>query len=168
MIAIIYPFSVAISKEHWLKWIAICETIEAMLIIIFAMVSRISTSMELACIVPFTSQASAIGIILFASRGISSKRVPKHTADHLSLLAFLLLLLSGLLLGLSLAGYYERLMLTQWLLYITISTVGYRLPERAPNSYQAGDSEIELHTNHQQNLSHSLPESPSSPNVGSH
>ncbi|KAH7304478.1 hypothetical protein B0I35DRAFT_445318 [Stachybotrys elegans] len=166
MIAIIYPFSVAISKEHWLKWIAICETIEATLIIIFAMVPGISTSMEMACIVPFTSQASAIGIIIFASRGISSKRVPKHTSDHLSLLAFLLLLLSGLLLGLSLAGYYERLMLTQWLLYMTISTVGYRLPE---SSYQAeGDSEIGLHTNRQRNLSHSLPESPSSPNVGSH
>lgn len=88
------------------------------------MVPDIPTPMELACIAPFTSQAAAVGVVFSASRGIPSVRVPKRTADHLWLLGLLLMLVSALVFGLSLAGYYERLIFPQWLLYMTISTVG--------------------------------------------
>lgn len=160
--AIIYSFAVVIRKESWLKWVAILELVEVTLIVIFAMVPEIPTPLELAYITPFTSQAAAIGVILFASRGISSDRVPKRTADHLWLLGLLLIMVSALVLGLSLAGYYERLMFPQWLLYMTISTVGYRLSESS--SPMGGDSEIALTPNRQPNFS-SLTDNSSSPQL---
>ncbi|KAM5357023.1 hypothetical protein ACJZ2D_016696 [Fusarium nematophilum] len=170
IIAIIYPFFIAARKESWLKCITILECVEAMLIVILATAPEISTPIELAYIAPFTSQAAAIGVMLFASGGIPSERVPKHMADHLLFLGLLLMLVSVLVLGLSLAGYYERLVFPQWLLYMTISTVGYRLPESAhPGPYQTeGDSEIGLHRSGHSSLSRSLPDNPTSPNLDGH
>ncbi|KAH7201184.1 hypothetical protein DER44DRAFT_869526 [Fusarium oxysporum] len=149
IIAITYPFAIAIRKEPWLKWIAILQCVEVMLIVILAMIPNISTPVELAYIAPLTSQAAVIGVVFISSRGIYTERVPKHTAYHLLFLALLLVLISALVFGLSLTGYYEKLIFPQWLLYMIISTVGYRLPE---NEHQGprqtnGDSELELVVN---------------------
>jgi uncharacterized membrane protein YbjE (DUF340 family) len=100
-----------------------------MLIVILAMILNISTPVELAYIAPLTSQAASVGVLFLSSRGIQTERVPRQTAYHLLFLALLLVLISALVFGLSLTGYYEKLIYPQWLLYILISTVGYRLPE---------------------------------------
>ncbi|KAH7146041.1 hypothetical protein EDB81DRAFT_933732 [Dactylonectria macrodidyma] len=170
ILAIIYAFAVATRKESWLKWVAILECVEVTLIVIFAMVPEVPTPLELAYIAPFTSQAAAIGVIFFASRGIPSERVPKRTADHLWLLSFLLMLVSALVLGLSLTGDYERLMFPHWLLYMTISTVGYRLSESSDRSHRPadGDSELGLNPSRQLSLSHSLRDSSASPTLDGH
>jgi hypothetical protein len=113
-------------------------------------------------ITAFTSQAAAIGVILFACRGISSKRVPKRTGDHLWLLGLFLILVSALVLGLSATGFYGRLMLPQWLLYMAMSTVGYRLSDSSHRSPRPtdGDSEIGLTPSRQLSLGLLLPWQP--------
>lgn len=85
------------------------ECVKVTFIVIFAMVPEIPTPLELTYIAPFTSQATTARAVLFASRVIPSVEIPKHTADHLSLLGSLLMVVSALALGLSLVGYYERL-----------------------------------------------------------
>ncbi|RMI93862.1 hypothetical protein CDV36_016534 [Fusarium kuroshium] len=89
------------------------------------MVSRNPIPPQLANVAPFTSQAAAVGSILFASRRLLSNGVPKQTTGFLLGLTLLLMLVSTLLLGLSLAGYYTASKFLQWYLYIMSSALGY-------------------------------------------
>jgi hypothetical protein len=115
------------------------------------MVPGIPTPPQVACIGPFISQAAAIGFILFASRRVPSEGTSKSTADYLLILSLLLILVSALLLGLSLAGYYTASMLPQWLLYIMGSVPGYRPPDaQHRRRHRAGEnSELEMNPSRQ-------------------
>lgn len=168
--AIIYTFAVVSKKEAWWKWIALLKCAEVALTVILALSSQIPAPLELAYIAPFTSQATAIRVIYFASQGISRKRVPKQVADHLLVIRLFIILVLAIILGLSLARYYIRLMLIQWILYMVSSTVGYRLPESPywSSSPTIGDSEVALSLNGQPSFSRSLPDNSSSPYLDGH
>jgi hypothetical protein len=149
--AIIYPFAVGSGIEFWLKCLFIVEWTEVTAITIFVMVPGIPTPPQVAYIGPFISQAAAIGFILFASRRVPSEGTSKPTADYLLILSLLLTLVSALLLGLSLAGYYTTSMLPQWLLYIMGSVPGYRPPDaQHRRRHRAGEnSELEMNPSRQ-------------------
>ncbi|KAH6881165.1 hypothetical protein B0T10DRAFT_411430, partial [Thelonectria olida] len=155
--AIIYSFAVVTMKEAWWRWVAILECVEVTSIVLFALRSEIAAPLELAYIAPFTSQAATIGVIFFTSKGIESKSIPKHMADHL-LTGLVVILVSTSVLVLPLSGLYTRLMLTQWVLFMLSSTVGYRLPDSS--SPTGGDSEIALTPNRQLNFSSLADNSP--------
>ncbi|KAF4470070.1 hypothetical protein FALBO_3029 [Fusarium albosuccineum] len=165
---IIYLLAVPIKIEAWVKWIAILECAAVTSIVIVALVPGIPTPRELAYIVPFTSQAAVVGLVFYESSVV--KRVPKTMTDHLLFLGLFLIAVSTVLLMLSLAGRYERLMFPQWLLYMTISTISYRLPEYSHQSPDPvdGDLEIELRPASQPTFSHSPTEDSTSPNLAGH
>lgn len=158
IIAIIYPFALGVGKESWLRWPIILECLEITVIVIFAMVSKDSTPPQLVNIAPFTSQAAAVGFILFASRRLLSNGVPKRTTDFLLGLTLLLMLVSALLLGLSLAGYYTTSKLLQWFLYIMSPALGYRLAETEHGKPRqtGGDSQFEMNRSRQRSLNDSV------------
>ncbi|KAH6881048.1 hypothetical protein B0T10DRAFT_411211, partial [Thelonectria olida] len=156
--AIIYSFAVVTMKGAWWKCVTILEYVEVTSIVLFALRSEIAAPLELACIALFTSQAATIGVIFFTSRGIESKRIPKHMADHLRVMGLVVILVSTSVLVLRLSGLYTRLMLTEWVLFMLSSTVGYRLPESS--SPTGGDSEIALTPNRQSNFSSLADNSP--------
>ncbi|KAG4269057.1 hypothetical protein FPRO04_12289 [Fusarium proliferatum] len=107
--------------------------------------STFPTPVELAYILPFTSQAAAIGTIWASSRGIFRNRIQKHTADHLLGLGLITLLVSALLLPLSTLGYFRSQMTLQWVFFMVITTVAYRLPESSSNeTATTSASQIEL------------------------
>lgn len=70
-------------------------------------------------------------------------------ADYLLVIGLFIILVSATVLSLLLTGYYIRLMLIQWILYIVSSTVGYRLPESLywSSSLIIGDLEVALSLN---------------------
>ncbi|CAI6082997.1 unnamed protein product, partial [Clonostachys chloroleuca] len=143
IVAIIFTFTVIIKEECWWKWLIVLECIEVLVVVILAMIPNIPAPLELAYIAPFTSQVATVGILFLASREISFEI--KRIVDHLLLLGFFIILTSATVLGHSLASYYTRLKLTQWLLYMAISTVGYRLPESSRRTSRADrGSELEL------------------------
>ena len=162
--AIIYPFAVGSGIEFWLKCLFILEWTEVTAITIFVMVPGIPTPPQVAYIGPFISQAAAIGFILFASRRVPSEGTSKSTADYLLILSLLLILVSALLLGLSLAGYYTASMLPQWLLYIMGSVPGYRPPEAQYRRHHraGGISELEMNSSRELSLSDSVYDNQSS------
>jgi hypothetical protein len=84
---------------------------------------------------------ATIGVLFLASRKVSFERKPM--VDHLLLLGLFVILISATVMGLSLAGHYTRLMLPQWLLYMAISTVGYRVPS-TPRQTSPVHLDIEL------------------------
>ncbi|KAK2477148.1 hypothetical protein H9L39_12372 [Fusarium oxysporum f. sp. albedinis] len=107
--------------------------------------STFPTPVELAYILPFTSQAAAMGTIWASSRGIFRNRIQKHTADHLLGLGLITLLVSALLLPLSTLGYFRSQMTLQWVFFMVITTVAYRLPESSSNEpATTSASQIEL------------------------
>jgi peptidoglycan/LPS O-acetylase OafA/YrhL len=106
------------------------QCVEVMLVVILAMIPQVSIPIELTYIAPLTSQAAAIGVVLLSSSGMKRGRPAKNTADHLLFLSLFIMVISALVAGLSLSGYYEKLILPQWLLHMTVSTVNYRLPEK--------------------------------------
>lgn len=156
--AIIYPFAVGNEKEWYLKCLFIIECLQVTAITIFVMVPETPTPLQLAYVAPFTSQAATIGFILSASRKVQSEGASKPTADYLLILSLFLILVSALLLGLSLAGYYITSMLLQWFLYIMGSALGYRLPEaQYRRRHRAGgDSELEMNPSRELSLSDSV------------
>ncbi|RMJ00580.1 hypothetical protein CDV36_015869 [Fusarium kuroshium] len=164
IIAIIYPFALGAGKESWLKWPIILECLEITVIIVFAIVSRNPTPPQLANVAPFTSQAAAVGSILFASLRLLSNGVPKQTTDFLLGLTLLLMFVSALLLGLSLAGYYTASKFLQWFLYIMSSALGYRLAETEHGKPRrtGGDSELEMNSSRQPSLNDSVYDNQSS------
>ncbi|KAI8680545.1 hypothetical protein NCS57_00336100 [Fusarium keratoplasticum] len=157
IMAIIYPFAVGSGKEWCLECLFILECLEVTVITIFVMVPETPTPLQLAYVAPFTSQAATIGFILFASRRVPSEGTSKPTADYLSILSLLLILVSALLLGLSLAGYYTASMLPQWLLYIMGSVLGYRPPEAQyrRRNREGDNSELEMNPSRELSLSDS-------------
>ncbi|RSL47918.1 hypothetical protein CEP54_013179 [Fusarium duplospermum] len=67
------------------------------------------------------------------------------------------MLVSALLLGLSLAGYYTASKFLQWFLYIMSSALGYRLAETEHGKpRQTGDSELEMNPSRQRSLNDSV------------
>ncbi|EEU33804.1 uncharacterized protein NECHADRAFT_89120 [Fusarium vanettenii 77-13-4] len=164
IIAIIYPFAAGIGKGSWLKWLIILECLEITGITILAMVSRTPPPLQLDNVAPFTSQAAAIGSILLASRKLLSKGGPKQTADFLLGLTLLLMLVSALLLGLSLAGYYTASKFLQWFLYIMSSALGYRLAETeyGKSRRTGGNSDLEMNPSRQPGLNDSVYDNQSS------
>ncbi|RTE68423.1 hypothetical protein BHE90_017200 [Fusarium euwallaceae] len=95
---------------------------------------------------------------------MESEGASKPTADYLSILTLLLILVSALLLGLSHAGYYLTSMLLQWFLYIMGSALGYRLPEiKYRRRYRTGgNSELEMSPSRQPSPSDSVHDNQSS------
>ncbi|KAF4440038.1 hypothetical protein F53441_12409 [Fusarium austroafricanum] len=86
-----------------------------------------------------------MGIIWASSQGISRNRIQKHTADHLLGLGLITLLVFALLLPLSALGYFRSQMTLQWLFFMVITTVAYRLPDSSNNKpAPASGSQIEL------------------------
>lgn len=119
--------------------------VEFALILIITLIPQVPTPVELAYILPFTSQAAAMGIIWVSSRGIFRNRIQKHTADHLLGLGLITLLVSALLLPLSTLGYFRSQMTLQWVFFMVITTVAYRLPESSSNEpATTSASQIEL------------------------
>ncbi|KAH7230147.1 uncharacterized protein BKA55DRAFT_526185 [Fusarium redolens] len=105
IITIIYTFAV-LGNEIWWKSAAALVCVEVALILIFTMIPQVPTPVELAYIMPFTSQTAAIGVIWASSRDIFRNRIQKNTADHLLGLGLITLLVSALLLPLSTLRYF--------------------------------------------------------------
>ncbi|GKU12612.1 unnamed protein product, partial [Fusarium langsethiae] len=159
ILTIIYTFAV-LGNEVWWKSAVIVECVEVALILLLALIPQIPTPVELAYILPFTSQTTAVGVIWIASRGISRDKIPKHMADHLLGLGLITSLVSVVLLPLSLVGYFPRWMTLQWMLFMVITTVAYRLPESSARNTSSGGSEVELTIMSQPpSLGNSFPES---------
>ncbi|KAH7186504.1 hypothetical protein DER44DRAFT_681814 [Fusarium oxysporum] len=144
IIMIIYTFAV-LGNEIWWKSAAALVCVEFALILIMTLIPQVPTPVELAYILPFTSQAAAMGTIWASSRGIFRNRIQKHTADHLLGLGLITLLVSTLLLPLSTLGYFRSQMTLQWVFFMVITTVAYRLPESSNNEpATTSASQIEL------------------------
>ncbi|KAJ0135522.1 Vacuolar calcium ion transporter [Fusarium oxysporum f. sp. albedinis] len=144
IITIIYTFAV-LGNEIWWKSAAALVCVEFALILIITLIPQVPTPVELAYILPFTSQAAAMGTIWASSRGIFRNRIQKHTADHLLGLGLITLLVSALLLPLSTLGYFRSQMTLQWVFFMVITTVAYRLPESSSNEpATTSASQIEL------------------------
>jgi hypothetical protein len=132
-------------KSNQFRKAAALVCVEVALILIFTMIPQVSTPVKLAYIMPFTSQTAAIGVIWASSRGIFRNRIQKNTADHLLGLGLITLLASALLLPLSTLRYFRSQMTLQWVFFMVITTVAYRLPESSNNEHaQTSASQIEL------------------------
>ncbi|CZR35906.1 uncharacterized protein FPRO_03834 [Fusarium proliferatum ET1] len=144
IITIIYTFAV-LGNEIWWKATAALVCVEVALILIIILIPKVPTPVELSYILPFTSQAAAMGTIWASSRGIFRNRIQKHTADHLLGLGLITFLVSALLLPLSILGYFRSQMTLQWVFFMVITTVAYRLPESSSNEpATTSASQIEL------------------------
>jgi hypothetical protein len=111
----------------------ILECVEVLAVISCAL-SQQQGPLELAYIVPFTSQIVAIVAIFQASRDKLPNGAPKRLADYLLVTGLLFTVLSLLLLGLSLAGFLPRLTYAPCGLFMLSLTIGFRPNERSTGS----------------------------------
>ncbi|CAH0054798.1 unnamed protein product, partial [Clonostachys solani] len=125
IIAITYPFAVPYVKREWWKWAVILECVEALAVTVCALCLQNRAPLELAYIVPFTSQTLAFIAILQASKGLP-ERPTKHLADYLLTTGIVFSLISLLVLGLSLARLLDRLLYVQCGLFILSLTIVLR------------------------------------------
>lgn len=146
IIAIIYTFAVVYAEESWWKMAVIVECVEVGIVLFFAPIQEISTPIELAYMTPLTSQALAIIVIYLASRRSFPNKAPRHTADHLLSAGLFVIIAFAAVLGLSLAGFLPRLLVIQWFIFVSVLTVGYRLPERLdrPHELDGLESDTQL------------------------
>jgi hypothetical protein len=125
IIAITSAFAVPWVRIKWWIIAVILECLEAAII---CGVGPIRAPLELAYLVPVTSQILAMVAVIQASRGLPN-RAPKRLASHLLTTGLMFIILSTLVLGLSVAGFLHRQVYVQCSLFILSLAIGLQLPD---------------------------------------
>jgi hypothetical protein len=111
-----------------MKWWIIAVILECSEAAILCGVGSIGAPLELAYLVPATSQILAMVAIRQASRELPN-RESKRLADQLLVTGLMFIILASLVLGLSVAGFLHRQIYVQCSLFILSLAIGLRLPE---------------------------------------
>ncbi|KAH6869805.1 hypothetical protein B0T10DRAFT_467021 [Thelonectria olida] len=139
IIAIIYPYATGLSNEAWWRWTASIECVEFTLIIALFLLPQVTIPLEVAYLLPLTSQVTTIVVSAYAIRRLAPGQAPRHKVIHSIGLGLAVVMISMTQLTLSVTKEYPNLAFFQGILYMTSSILGYH-----PTPSRGGSDAVEL------------------------
>ncbi|KAH6869574.1 hypothetical protein B0T10DRAFT_523635 [Thelonectria olida] len=143
--AIIYVFARAVGQEAWWICTATLECIEVLSIVVFSLVRGDSTPIEVAYVIPLTSQVATVLVTAYTLYMIPSKKssnqAPWHMVIHSMGISVVVIAASATAIALSATGNLSNWVWPHGILFMINSIVGYRPPESRQPSHH---SEIAL------------------------
>ncbi|KAH6883602.1 hypothetical protein B0T10DRAFT_551329 [Thelonectria olida] len=156
--AIIYIFAEAVGQEAWWICTATLECVAVVSIVIFSLVRGDSIPIEVAYVIPLTSQVATVLVTAYTLYMIPSKKssnqAPCHMVIHSMGISVAVIAASATAIALSATGNLPNLVSPYGILFMINSIVGYRPPESRQPSHH---SEIALNSGGQPSLAPSLP-----------
>ncbi|KAH7124388.1 hypothetical protein EDB81DRAFT_664845, partial [Dactylonectria macrodidyma] len=130
--AIVYVFAGAVGQDVWWICTATLECVEVVLIVVFILVREDSIPIEVAYLIPLTSQVATISVTAHASCRIFPNKAPWHMVIHSMGTSMAVITASATVIALSATGKLPNLVSLHGILFIINSIVGYRPPSHPP------------------------------------